>query len=60
LSVLPVVVVVPDVDPPALSGNERTAEHETADNCGRERVEACGLSTDGPPVLRQDVVRGPS
>jgi hypothetical protein len=50
-------MAVPDVDPPVLSGNESTAEHQPADDCGRERVEPRGLPTDGPCFSRQDIFR---
>ena len=57
LTVSPVVVVVPDGDPPVLGGDERGAQNEPADDCRRQAVEAGSLPGDGRPILRQDVVR---
>jgi hypothetical protein len=54
------VVVVPDVDPPVLGGNERAAEHQAADSCDRQRVQAGGLPSDRSRLGRQDLVRRPS
>jgi hypothetical protein len=54
------VVVVPDADPPVLGRNERRAQHQAADDCGRQRVQALGLPPDRSPLGRQDIVRRPS
>ena len=52
------MVVVPDVDPPVLGGNEGAAEHQAENDCRRQGVEAGGLPGDvRRPIVREDVVR---
>ena len=51
------MVVVPDVDPSVLGGNEGAAEHQTKDERGRQRVEAGRLPRDVRPLVREDIVR---
>jgi hypothetical protein len=59
LTVLPVVVVVPDVDPPVLGGNEGAAEHQAEDDRGRHGVQAGRLPGNVRPIVREDIVRRP-
>jgi hypothetical protein len=60
LTLLPVVVVVPDVDPAVLGGNEGAAEYQAKDDCGRQGVQARRLPGDVRPLVREDIVRRPS
>jgi hypothetical protein len=54
------VLVVPHVHPPVLGRNERAAEHQAADDCGRQRVSAGRLAAHECPVAGPDVVCGVS
>jgi hypothetical protein len=49
-------VVVSDVDPPVLGGNERAAEQQAADDCRRQRVSAGRLPANGRRIGRPDIV----
>ena len=42
------------------AGTSALPEHQTADDCGRQRVSAGGLPADGCRVVRQDIVCGAS
>jgi hypothetical protein len=53
------VVVVPDVDPPVLGGNEGSAEHQAEDDGGRHGVQAGRLPGNVRPIVRADIVRRP-
>jgi hypothetical protein len=50
------VVITRQVDPPVLGGHERAPEHEAADDCCRQGVQACRLAGDERPLGREDIV----
>jgi hypothetical protein len=54
------VVVTRQVDPPVLGGHERCAEHQAADDCNCQGVQARGLPADERPIGPQDILPGAS
>jgi hypothetical protein len=57
LTVLPVVVALPDADPAVLGGNQRAAEHQPEDDRGSHGIQTGRLAGDWRPILREHIVR---
>ncbi len=51
-------MVTRQVDPPVLGGHERATEHQAADDCRCQHVEAGGLPAHLGPLGRQDIAGG--